>query len=52
MTEEKILQPMRHRSDTLRQNLTGEFDAQIFDGAGGAGDLEPDQLRLQRDPEQ
>jgi hypothetical protein len=28
------------------------FDAQVMDRAGGAGDVEPDQLRLQRDPDQ
>src|ERR1700722_13983598 len=32
--------------------ITGDFDAQIVDRAGGAGDVEPDQLRLQRDPDQ
>jgi hypothetical protein len=40
------------RSGTLRKIVTGESDAQIVDRAGDTGDVEPDQLRLQRDPEQ
>src|SRR4051794_7381450 len=40
-------------SDTFPRNSNRrEFDAQIMDRAGGAGDVEPDQLRLQRDPDQ
>src|SRR3954447_22717371 len=42
----------RCASDSLRGSVTGDFDAQILDRAGGAGDPEPDQLRLQRHPDQ
>jgi hypothetical protein len=42
----------RGRSDSVRKIVTGEFDAQILERAGGAGDAEPDQLRLQHDPDQ
>jgi hypothetical protein len=38
-------------SATLPTIATGGFDAQIMDRAGGAGDVELDQLRLQRDPD-
>jgi hypothetical protein len=42
----------RDHFDTLRKGLMGDFDAKIMDRAGDTRDVEPHQLRLQRDPDQ
>jgi hypothetical protein len=44
---------LMNHSDNLTAKAQQEiFDAQIMDRAGGAGDVEPYQLRLQRHPDQ